>query len=79
MVTIFRESGLRFVIYRNDHPPPHVHVFGDGSVKIALTNEDGVPEVVRAAGMKASDVRKALRIVSKRQAALPERWEEFHG
>jgi hypothetical protein len=36
MVTLFRESGLRFVIFIDDHAPPHVHVFGDGVAKIEL-------------------------------------------
>jgi len=28
MVTVFRGNGLRVVIFINDHPPAHVHVFG---------------------------------------------------
>lgn len=79
MVTIFRESGLKFVIYLDDHPPAHVHVFGDGSVKIALGVEDDAPKVVRTRSMKTSELRKALRIVIEHRAALIEKWEEFHG
>jgi hypothetical protein len=79
MVTIFRESGLRFVIYLDDHPPAHVHVFGDGATKIELGAEDGTPEVVRTAGTKTSEVTKALRIVIEQRAVLMEKWEEFHG
>ena len=79
MVTIFRESGLRFVIFIDDHTPPHVHVFGDGIAKIELgTNQDGV-RVVDAERMKAGDVRKAKRIVAKRRDELMMKWEEFHG
>lgn len=79
MVTIFRESGLKFVIYLDDHPPAHVHVFSDGSAKIALGAEGGAPEVVRTRGMKTSQLKKALRIVIEHRAALMEKWEEFHG
>lgn len=79
MVTVLRESGLRFAIYLDDHPPPHVHVVGDGSAKIALANDEGQPAVVRAARMKASEVRKALRIVIAHREALIEKWKELHG
>ncbi|MDP3314751.1 MAG: DUF4160 domain-containing protein, partial [Devosia sp.] len=29
---MLRAYGLRVVIYQFDHPPPHVHVAGDGEV-----------------------------------------------
>jgi hypothetical protein len=39
MSEIFRAFGLSFVIYSDDHAPPHVHVFhGDGSCKISLVD-----------------------------------------
>ncbi len=34
MVTIYRANGLSVVIFTDDHEPAHVHVFGDGQVKI---------------------------------------------
>jgi hypothetical protein len=79
MVTVLRESGLHVVIYLDDHPPAHVHMFGDGSAKIALGTEEGVPEVVRTRGMKPRQLTKALRIVIDHRAELMEKWEEFHG
>jgi Domain of unknown function (DUF4160) len=79
MVTVLRESGLRVVIYLDDHPPAHVHVFGDGSAKIALGTEEAEPEVVRTRGMKPRQLTKALRIVIEHRAELTEKWEEFHG
>jgi hypothetical protein len=79
MVTIFREYGLRFVIFIDDHGPPHVHVFGDGIAKIELgTNRDEVC-VVDAEGMKTSVTRKAKRIVADRWDELMMKWKEFHG
>jgi hypothetical protein len=79
MVTIFRESGLKFVIYLDDHPPAHVHVFGKGSAKIALGIEEDAPRVVRTRGMKTGEVSKALRIVTEHRATLIEEWEGYHG
>jgi Domain of unknown function (DUF4160) len=79
MVTIFRESGLSFVIFRDDHPPAHVHVFGDGMLKIELGTTQDEVRVVDAERMKAGDVRKAKRIVMERRDELAAKWEEFHG
>jgi uncharacterized protein DUF2442/uncharacterized protein DUF4160 len=33
MVTVHRAYGFRFVIFANDHSPPHVHVFGQGGAE----------------------------------------------
>ena len=79
MVTLHREGGLRFVIFTDDHEPAHVHVIGDGSAKINLAGRDGLPELVRNDGLKAGDLRKAMRVVGKRQAAMLERWSAIHG
>ena len=79
MVTVHREGGLRFVIFIDDHAPAHVHVFGDGTAKINLSGEEAAPELVYAAGMKAGDLRKAMRIVAARHDEMMEKWSEIHG
>ncbi|WP_245602309.1 DUF4160 domain-containing protein [Fodinicurvata fenggangensis] len=67
------------VIFTNDHVPAHVHLFGSGQVKINLTGPDGRPELVWAEGMKQSDVRRAMKLVARRQEDFLERWKEIHG
>jgi hypothetical protein len=79
MVTIHREAGLRFVIYSDDHEPAHVHVAAGGSAKINLLGPNGAPELVRSFGLKAGELRKAMRIVSERQAEFLTKWNEIHG
>ena len=79
MVTIYRESGLRVVIFVNDHEPAHVHVFGDEQAKINLVGPDGSPELIWADGMKRNDVRRAMRIVTQHQMSFLERWAKIHG
>ena len=78
MVTVLRAHGLRVVIFSNDHPPAHVHVFGDGQAKINLLGADYAPELVWADAMSRGQVRRAMRIVTEQQAFLLARWKEIH-
>lgn len=78
MITILRASGLRVVIYQFDHPPPHVHVQGDGEMKIELVS-GGTPRVIEVRGMKAGDIRKALDAVADNHDMLLRIWSDLHG
>ena len=79
MVTVFRAYGLHVVIFVDDHPPAHVHVFGDGQVKIDLLGPGGVPVLLWSENTTKADVRRTMRIVTERQSMLLERWEDIHG
>lgn len=79
MVVVMRRHGLRVVIYRDDHLPAHVHVFGDGEAKIELIGVDGTPRLLSADGFKRSDLRRAMEIVTDNRNALIRRWREIHG
>ncbi len=79
MVVVHRARGLRVVIFVDDHVPAHVHVFGDGEIKINLTGPDGDPELIWAVGMTRADIRRAVAIVKDQQAQLLQRWSEIHG
>jgi hypothetical protein len=57
----------------------HVHIFGDGEVKINLIGTNGVPELISADGFKRSDVGRAMKIVENHQEAFLARWREIHG
>ncbi len=79
MVTVLRAEGLRVVIFLDDHEPAHVHVFGDGQVKINLWGRAGEPELVFVENMTRSEVRRAFRLVCQQQTLLLQRWEDIHG
>ena len=79
MIVPLRAHGLRVVIYVDDHPPPHVHVLGDGEAKIRLVGADGRPELIESSGMKLGDVRKALEAVTEAQPMLLDEWSRIHG
>ncbi len=79
MPTVLRDGNLRVVIYTDDHPPPHVHVFGDGETRIALHGNDGEPEVTRSVAANIRESRRALQIVRENRTYLLERWADIHG
>jgi hypothetical protein len=79
MITVLRAYGLRIAIYTDDHPPPHVHVLGDGEAKIRLVGPGGQPVVMQVVGMKKADVAKALKVVADEQAELLKVWRTVHG
>ena len=79
MVVIHRAHGLRFVIFTMDHEPAHIHVFGDGEMKVNIAGTEGLPEIVWSIGMKTRERRLAMDTVRERQAEFLARWREIHG
>jgi Domain of unknown function (DUF4160) len=79
MVTVLRVHGLRFVIYLDDHEPAHVHIFGDGELKVTIVGANGLPEIIYAVGMKANDRRRALDELKDRQQWFLSEWERLQG
>lgn len=80
MPTVLRVDGLRFVIWPNDHAPPHVHVFSaDAEAKIELGEPSGRPRLIENRRMEKTDLAKALRAVFHHRSALLQKWSEYHG
>ena len=80
MPTVLRAGSLRFVIWPNDHLPPHVHVIsGDAEARIELGDPDGYPCLAENFRMKPSDLTMALWAVFKHRDLLLEKWREIHG
>jgi Domain of unknown function (DUF4160) len=79
MPTVFREDGLRVMIFVDDHDPPHVHVFGDGETKIVLGNSPDSVLVIKFPGTKRTESRRAERLVAANHAYLCKMWSELHG
>ena len=78
MVTIHRQYGWRFLIYADDHEPAHVHVIGDGEMKVIIRGADDMPELAYNVGFKARDRRRAMDVVRERQDEFLDRWQEIH-
>jgi hypothetical protein len=79
MPTVLRIDGLKFVIWPNDHAPPHVHVFSaEAHATIGLGEQDGYPRLIENQRMKKADLAKALKAVFNHRLALMRKWSEFH-
>jgi hypothetical protein len=80
MPVIHREAGWSFVIYPEDHPPPHVHAKRPGGdVKVSLLGPDGDPRVIRIRNVSDRDAWRAQAIVYEYQDAFLEHWRLIHG
>lgn len=80
MPTVYREKGFQFLMFLDDHAPPHVHVRYSGTVariRIGDANHRPVADVSRS--MRAPDIARAMRIVETRQARFLDAWRKIHG
>ena len=79
MPVVIREQGFRVAIYVDDHEPAHVHVLGDGEVKIMLGLGGAEPQIMFSRHMSFRDVNRAFAIVSRNNARLLLEWKNLHG
>jgi len=78
MVTVHRARGFRFVIFTNDHSPPHVHVFGQGGeAKIVLAGAGGIT-LDWVAGIDRADLRRVMREARRERERLLAMWRTIH-
>lgn len=66
-------------MYVDDHEPPHVHVLGDGELKVLIDGRGGRPEVLENHGMKTGDLRKAVQEIADRREHLLAAWRRIRG
>ena len=80
MPTVHRAGNLRFVVFVDDHGPPHVHVFaGGGEAKLLLGTPNGRPSLVWARGFDRASLRRAMMETMTRRAKLLAAWRRVHG
>lgn len=78
MVTVHRAYGFRFVIFSNDHSPPHVHLFGQGGeARIILEGRSGIT-LDWVAGISRGDLRKLMQEVLRERERLVAMWRAIH-
>lgn len=80
MPTVHREGGFEFRIRTDDHPPPHVHVYGGaGEAKVGIGDAIHRPFILVNMGMSLSELRSAVRLVGLHQEKLLASWRTYHG
>ena len=80
MPTVHRAGNLRFVIFLDDHGPPHVHVFsGRAEAKILLGSHGEGPELEWARGFDRAGLRRVLVEAMASRAKLWAAWRRVHG
>lgn len=79
MPTVLREHGVRFMIFVDDHAPPHVHAFGDGEAKIEIGRDGSPPVMIYSVEMGIRLQRRVMAAVATNQALLMQKWVEIHG
>lgn len=80
MATVPRISGLRVVIYPNDHRPAHVHVIGsDHKAVFTLHCPDGTPELRENYGFSQRELGKIADELAANLAQLCKSWRSIHG
>jgi hypothetical protein len=67
---------MRFIILTDDHPPPHVHVRGNGDARIALHSPHAI---LSNKVMRKPDIARARNAVEDRWSELMKVWTDLHG
>ena len=76
MPTIFELFGLRFFFYADEHSPIHVHIVkGAAEAKIEIDPEI---KLIYNHGLKAQDVRRAIRLAKMYKDDIIEIWCRYH-
>ena len=65
------------MIYLEDHPPEHVHVFYQGH-KVVVEFGRGI-NIRNNVGMNQGEIARACRIVEKERIFFLAEWRKIHG
>ncbi|MES2258675.1 MAG: DUF4160 domain-containing protein [Pseudomonadota bacterium] len=80
MPTVLTISGLRVVIYPNDHRPAHVHVQGRGCEAVFnLHCPAGPPELRENYGFSRKELGKIAEALAQNLADTCSQWKTLHG
>jgi hypothetical protein len=80
-----RFDGVRFVVYVDDHPPPHVHArYAETAVILDLLPGGGIAIserafAVRPPNAKQNGLNRVVRVARENEAALRDLWRSLYG
>ncbi len=80
MPTVLRRSGLRVIIYPNDHRPAHVHVLGAGKEALFYLNCPAGPPTLRGYfRFTLKEVNRLQETLAPDLYELCKAWKVIHG
>jgi Domain of unknown function (DUF4160) len=82
MPTVVRVAGIRFVVWPNDHAPPHAHAFGsDWEVIVSLGDCESIKPWLRdvVGNPTPRDLRAVLLAADRHCMTLTKAWRKIHG
>lgn len=80
MPTILFINGFQFIIWPDDHEPPHVHAFkGDDQAKVRIGTNEQAPALVSIYGLTKREAKFIWGVVAEHQEELLDAWEKIHG
>lgn len=80
MPTVDRISGLRVVIYPNDHRPAHVHVIGAGCEAVFdLGSQENGVRLRENFGFGPAELNRLQQVLQGRVEELRGHWRTIHG
>ncbi len=78
MSVILRSNGFLFVIYPNDHEPPHIHIFRAGAESIINLGIDDQEPVIRDVyRMRNRDIAVAMAVTRANNDRFLKCWKEL--
>ncbi len=81
MPTIWRSGGLRFVIWPDDHAPPHVHIVR-GKLLAAIINlgmEENSVSVKANYRLNRRELALVVQVVATNNDMFRKEWTKMHG
>lgn len=74
MPTVIRKNGFQIIIWTDDHPPMHVHIFkAEAELIVNLGGEQISSSVRDNYAMRKNDVRQAIQLVEDNRDLLTEK------
>jgi len=78
MPAIYRAEGFRFVIWPDDHNPPHIHIFKAGAgLIIDLGSGNAEPSIRNVYRMTTRDIGIAFALTEGPNDMFLKRWKEI--
>lgn len=81
MGVVYSLDAIRFIIYTNDHDPPHIHIkntANDFELKVEIKSREFEIKKNEKRFLKANLISKILKVVEENEQLFTDKWNEYH-